>query len=60
MGKGTGGVVDVVLGRRYTRNPESPPLEGQSQIFFFFFGLTCKIFVKYFADSVPVIYLKFL
>src|SRR5258708_22123681 len=40
MGKGTGGVVDVVLGRRYTRNPESPPpSEGQSQIVFFFFRL---------------------
>src|SRR5258708_33514992 len=35
MGEGTGGVMDVVLGRRYTRNPESPPLWIDIPIFFF-------------------------
>src|SRR5258708_28444471 len=35
MGKGTGGVMDAVLGRRYTRNPESPPLWIDIPIFFF-------------------------
>ena len=45
MGKGTGGVVDVVLGRRYTRIPDSPPpSEGHPNIFFFFYiRPTCKI-----------------
>src|SRR5260221_12536307 len=48
MGKGTGGVVDVVLGRRYTGIlgfliPH--PLWKDIPIFFFLFyiGLTCKI-----------------
>ncbi len=43
MGKGTGGVMDVVLGRRYTRNPESPPLRIDIPIYFFYPGPTCKI-----------------
>ena len=40
MGKGTGGVVDVVLSRRYTRNPESPPLQIDIPIFIFFLPQT--------------------
>src|SRR5260221_11628078 len=48
MGKGTGGVMDVVLGRRYTRNPESPPLRIDIPIFFLPWTELVKFLLKIF------------
>src|SRR5258707_10243661 len=34
----------MLLGRRYTGNPESPPLQIDIPVFFFTLDWTCKIF----------------